>query len=170
MAGSWICPGCQCVVPDGIDWEDGESPCDCPPRRSVIVTVPMVPDSCLLPNQRIKTHYLKQHKHMSELRTAAKYAASESQHKVYAPVEISYSVWWPKGRRRPDVDAIPVACKPALDGIVDAGVITDDGPDTIVRVMASQVKDKHQGGFIEILISGLATDQTRPADSERGAM
>jgi hypothetical protein len=108
----------------------------------VEILIPMVPDGKLRPNAR--PHFYAKNTAQQELRAAAKYAGLRTS-PITGPVTIHYHIAWPKGRRLHDLDAIPVMCKGALDGIVDAGVLVDDGPKYIVGISASQEKTAGDG-------------------------
>lgn len=44
--------------------------------------------------------------------------------------------YWPKDRRRRDPDnLVPGVLKPAVDGLVDAGIVPDDAPDYVTLTM-----------------------------------
>lgn len=122
----------------------------CRMTDTLTITIPAVPDSRLFPNAARRTHYMTKSGISRELREVARYAALE-QGSISGKVNVHYHIQWPKGRTRPDLDAIPVACKAALDGLVDAGVIDNDGPNTIVRLSASQEKVKGEGCILVVI-------------------
>jgi len=63
------------------------------------------------------------------------------------PVAIAVHVTWPTSKRLPDVDSLGSYCKAYLDGIVDAGVLSDDGPKVVKRATFSQSKTVGKDGF-----------------------
>ena len=63
------------------------------------------------------------------------------------PVEIEVLVTWPTSRRMPDPDALGSYVKPFLDGIVDAGILTDDSAAVVKRIGFRQVKTVGKDGF-----------------------
>ena len=96
----------------------------------ITITVPCAPPSVLLPNQRRKTHWAKIAKATRELRECARYAALSQMPNDWTPytgpVVLTLYVGYEKRRRIPDLDASSSACKAAVDGLADAGVIVDD--------------------------------------------
>lgn len=122
----------------------------------VVITVPMVPPSTLLPNSRRRgkggSSFWQQAKDTDMLRGAAGLACIGVQ-PVPTPVRVIYDVHWPADRykgksRMPDTDALPTACKAILDGLVDRGIIPDDSPEHVVFVGASQTKETRDGVVI----------------------
>lgn len=107
--------------------------------KEFAVRVPAVPSEKLFPNAT--AHYLTKSKLKRVLRLGAADAvpdalkdeleelrASDARPVKFAgvwPYDLRVEVVWPKGRRRPDLDAALSSCKSLLDGIADAIGIDD---------------------------------------------
>ncbi|MEJ7763160.1 MAG: hypothetical protein WKF80_10260 [Thermomicrobiales bacterium] len=105
------------------------------------MTIPMVPDSVLLPNaQRRLKHYVWG-PHAKSLRAVTYQYAREvvPGGEVWAgPVRLLCVIAWPKPRRRCDFQAACHALKGLVDGLADAGWMVDD--DQVVGMDIEQVK------------------------------
>ena len=142
------------------------------------ITVPMAPDRVLLPNNRRNgnAHWSVQAEATAAYRAAAAYAAVSQRATCsggpifHGPVIVSVVVTWPwsryPGKRKmPDVDAVPTACKAAIDGIVDAVIIPDDGPETIIEIRAASRRGKKgEDGRTIIVIWEADSDTIRGMD------
>lgn len=106
---------------------------------TLTVVVPFVPDRMLAPNRGMDKR--RKGPHVAALRMAAKGAAMNAGFAgppLAGPVEVAYHVRWPTGRRRFDLDSVAAMCKPALDGLVDAGVLVNDGQMVLLTVSQSR--------------------------------
>ena len=133
--------------------------------RTVIVTVPMAPPTCLSANKRSR----RGDRHAIEdatrtLRWSAGWAAiysvggkKDDTERPQGPVTIHEHIVWPKGQRLFDPDGLASMCKAALDGIVDAGIIASDSAKHVLSVTASQSKGDDPSGSIIITITETAT-------------
>lgn len=137
--------------------------------RSVTITVPIAPSPALAPNRIGSRHWRYRQQAAKELREAARLACFSSEHRSHNPpgyatfiaweagwieiVTVHEHIVWPKGARLKDRDSLATYCKPALDGIVDAGIIASDGPKHVVDVTTSQSKGDDASGRIEIQIT-----------------
>jgi len=77
-----------------------------------------------------RTHYMVKAKQVSSLRRAVHVLARAQNipHLEKAHVTLHYQ---PRDKRRRDSDSLVATLKPAIDGIVDAGVIPDDTPEYV---------------------------------------
>lgn len=98
----------------------------------------MAPDSKLFPNKAGKSlHWATRQKHRKISREAARDAAKG----VVPPtpldgtVHLAIHARYGYRRRLPDLDATIAACKPHIDGLVEAGVLVDDR--IITRISAT---------------------------------
>ena len=123
-----------------------------------VIFVPYLPDPCLLPNRRRNAHWSVQNEATQALRMAVRGADIRMDDVHQLPlterVEIAYTVFWGdryKGKRKlPDVDALPTACKPILDGLIDAGILVDDSDEHVGKVSATQVRGDKEGVYVMI--------------------
>jgi Holliday junction resolvase RusA-like endonuclease len=124
--------------------------------KEFVVKIPGHPDAILAPNRRAHGHAkaeaTKQH------RTDAKYAAVDARNALEVfhvpmfpgPVVVTVLVRWGKEGRRHDLDSTAVMTKPHVDGIVDAGILTNDSQMAELRV--KQERDKTGVGEVVITI------------------
>jgi hypothetical protein len=125
--------------------------------RSVTITIPMAPPAALAPNRRGSEHWRYRQQAALELRTAAYVSVVHDfqglPETIASVVTVHEHIVWPKGRRLVDPDSITGYCKAALDGIVDAGIISGDGPQHIkAPVLGTQEKGDDAQGSIVITI------------------
>ena len=110
----------------------------------VTVTVPMDPPSALLPNKRHRRGGLYPGiSAATESREVAKYAAMNDRGQrptISGPVELEVHAAYGYKRVTPDLDGTLSACKPMIDGLVDAGIIYDD--DQVQRLIVTHEKLK----------------------------
>jgi Holliday junction resolvase RusA-like endonuclease len=97
------------------------------------IVISQAPANALLPNNRSRNHWSSRSAATTELRKAAKYEAYEQKPAGWQPIltyKATVEVEWDAGRytarRMPDLDGVLNACKPAIDGLQDAGIIVDD--------------------------------------------
>ncbi len=74
---------------------------------------------------------------------------SQSRHRFQGPVNIAYIRY---ASRLMDWDNCAASAKHVLDGIKDAGIITDDNPSIVVRFFPVQRKCKQKESHVEIII------------------
>lgn len=128
--------------------------------RQVEVTLQSVPNTILRPNAR--PHFFAKNKAAQKLRELSAWSARLMPlDQLSAPVSLHYHVRWPKGRKLVDLDAVPVMCKAALDGLVDAGVLSDDGPKIITRISASQGKALDRIGSMTLTLTEIDPVEAR---------
>lgn len=115
---------------------------------TVTVTIPMEPVSALMPNQLEKNnHWRKRADARRECRQMARYAAMASGmylEPFTGPVHLTLTAFYGYRRVKPDLDATISACKPFIDGIVDAGILVDDKQ--IEKITATHYKIKSKRG------------------------
>ncbi len=93
--------------------------------KCLVITIDRLPDRHLSPNAR--QHHLAKAGYVKTARTEAYLLARAVMGDWVAPERavISY-LFTLRSRRRRDIDNLISACKPWLDGLVDAGVLVDD--------------------------------------------
>ncbi len=84
-----------------------------------------------LVNDRLSSHWAAHSHENASLRAWAAYTARG--HGPLDPCTVEFLLIWPDGRL-PDTDAACLAGKHIIDGLVDAGVIADDGPDHVQSI------------------------------------
>ena len=106
------------------------------------VTIPMEPASEMFPNNRHRRGGLYPGIAASkECRQAARYAAMGSGMYIEpypGPVAVTIHAAYGYRRQKPDLDATISACKPFIDGLVDAGILEDD--DQVEKYIATHEK------------------------------
>jgi crossover junction endodeoxyribonuclease RusA len=128
--------------------------------RTVTITVPCAPSPLLSPNKRNNTHWRTTGDETKALRKATwaatmemRYAGTQLVRSFSGPVDVHEHIVWPvTQKRRFDPDSLTTLCKPALDGIVDAGIIPNDSAVVIRTISASQERSDDQFGRIEITV------------------
>lgn len=128
----------------------------------LIVTIPMEPNNKLFPNAIGRGgHWGTRSKTHAECRQTARYAAMASGMHIEpfaGPVALTIHAGYGYKRVKPDLDATISACKPFIDGLVDAGILVDD--DQVQKITATHEKlrgkrgEKPQG-FTQIQIEVL---------------
>lgn len=124
-------------------------------ERSVTVTIPGTPAACLSLNGR--AHWRVKAKHAREYRITAQWAGVAARGTcgggpiLRGAVQVHYVFAWEKGRKRMDFDNLVGLGKPALDGLVDAGIIGDDRE--VVAMSAEQTRDPSGRGYLEVTIT-----------------
>ena len=101
-------------------------------RESHVLVLPF-PDSRLLPNRKVDRW--TKGSATKESRTEAHWLAREQIGLRVSPIEkcrMTY-IFYPKSKKVADCDSLVRACKPFIDGIVDAGILTNDSWDVIVE-------------------------------------
>ena len=126
--------------------------------RRVTVRIPMVPAPALSPNMRSRRggHHEREAA-TRDLREAAYFTCLRgnytSDDPIPTPVTIHEHIIWPRSKGvLPDPDALASYAKPALDGIVDAGLIAGDSHRHIASVTTSQEKGTDPLGWTIITI------------------
>lgn len=115
---------------------------------TVTVTIPAAPDNRLFPNKRHRNGgYRPGINAASECRQMARYAAMASGmylEPIHGPVALTIHAGYGHGRVTPDLDATISACKPFIDGLVDAGLLVDD--DQVQKITATHEKLRGKRG------------------------
>jgi hypothetical protein len=105
------------------------------------IEIPMTPSKKLSPNHGLDKRW------KSDETKSARYAALQCARAalggqstpVFAHhVWVVETVYWGKGERKVDLDAVPVMCKPYLDGICDAQIIVNDSQ--VARLIVEQYR------------------------------
>ena len=113
---------------------------------SLRFSFPLVPPASLSTNNRSSRHWRARAADTGPVREYAKLCC-RGYPPMAEPVAIAVHVTWPTSKRLPDVDSLGSYCKAYLDGIVDAGVLSDDGPKVVKRATFSQSKTVGKDGF-----------------------
>jgi crossover junction endodeoxyribonuclease RusA len=122
--------------------------------RTVTVVVPMAPPKELAINRRNASHWRTTGQATKELREAAYWATGGWIGCTWkCMVDVHEHIVWPKGQRRFDPDGLATLCKPALDGIVDAGLIPNDSAVYIRNLTTSQSVADDGQGRIEVTLT-----------------
>jgi crossover junction endodeoxyribonuclease RusA len=82
-------------------------------------------------NQRL--HWAVKAKLVKEVRTATAQLAKQAKIPPLEAVEITL-IYTPKTARKRDTDNLFATLKPAVDGLVDAGVIADDNTEIVTKL------------------------------------
>lgn len=102
----------------------------------------------MMPNQLSKqAHWSKRAKVRRDCREIARYAAMANGMHIEpfaGPVAITIHAGYGYKRKTPDLDATISACKPFIDGLVDAGILVDD--DQVQRITATHEKLRGKRG------------------------
>lgn len=132
--------------------------------ESLTVVVPIAPPSELLPNAARRTDYRRKASLSRPLRDLAKWAAIEAALPIRSinggpiflgPVRMRVTVFWGKGRQRPDVSGLGHAVKAMEDGLTDALIWTDDRQ--VVEACYRQSRDGTGQGFTRFEIEEATT-------------
>lgn len=128
-------------------------------ERAITIVVPGSPDRILAPNRR--AHGLAKAEATRQLRRDAGFAALMVMPAVRrdsplfaGPVAVVVRVRWGTGHRRHDLDSTAMMSKPAIDGIVDAGILKNDAQ--IARLTIEQERDPTGRGEVVIRIEPLS--------------
>lgn len=109
---------------------------------TITIEIPMPPARELFPNAEAKRrHWGVRAEMRAECREMAKYAAMETAQRcgpIAGPVTLTIHAAYGYKRTLPDLEATIAACKPYVDGIVDAGVLYDD--DQVKKITATHEK------------------------------
>ena len=95
--------------------------------RLLTITFPCMPASELMPNAARRIHWAVKSKIAGKAREQAKILGLANKGQWQAPerAKITYE-FHVANRRRRDLDGLISACKPYIDGLVDAGILKDD--------------------------------------------
>ena len=108
----------------------------------ITVTIPMAPDNRLFPNAIGRGgHWGTRAACHAECRQTARYAAMASGMYIEpfnGPVALTVHAGYGYKRTTPDLDATISACKPFIDGLVDAGILADD--DQVQKITVTHEK------------------------------
>lgn len=117
------------------------------------VTIPMVPPRELSPNAR--SHWRVRNDAAQAMRMAAKVATvvalDGAPAEAYGDAfDLDMQVFWPKRRRRMDVDNAVASCKSCIDGIADALGIDDRH---LGELRIRQGRDPDGDGWIAVTVT-----------------
>lgn len=115
------------------------------------VTIPGTPHACLSLNGR--AHWRVKNKHAKQYRETAMWAAQAArseQGSIRGAVMVHLEFGWEKGRKKMDFDNLVGLAKSGIDGLVDAGIMSDDR--YVVGMTAEQTRDPNGVGYLRITI------------------
>jgi Holliday junction resolvase RusA-like endonuclease len=144
--------------------------------RTVAVTLPVVPvpPSSLSPNSRRRLHWSAVARDTKQYRQDVGWSLKsqadmyrEALERMSMPYVLTVDVFWPLKRKLPDNDALASMVKPAVDALVDIGILDDDSPDEIGAVMYRQ-RHVVPGGEVGLTMTFATPDEPGSRD-ERGA-
>jgi len=134
--------------------------------EDVIVDLPFLPPAALSPNGR--GHWSKRYRAGKALAEAVylrlpggPLSAQEPRTAtMVGPAVVRYHVRW--CGKAPDEDNFSTSLKPALDQIVEAGILADDGPEHVKRIDVTyeRVPHRHQAGVRITVSPARPTPQT----------
>tara|TARA_Y100000310_G_scaffold332169_1_gene407239 strand:+ start:898 stop:1290 length:393 start_codon:yes stop_codon:yes gene_type:complete len=114
---------------------------------SVVIDLDFLPPIALSPNGR--AHWSKKYRAGKALGEAVylrlpggPLSAQEARTEAIDPAVVSYHVRW--CGKAPDEDNFSTSMKPALDEIVAAGILEDDGPGHVKRIEVTYERVKHR--------------------------
>jgi len=134
-------------------------------QKDVVVDLPFLPPAALSPNGR--GHWSKRHRAGKALAEAVRIrlpggplSAQEPRTAMLGPADVAYHVRW--CGKPPDEDNFSTSLKPALDEIVRAGILVDDGPEHVqaINVSYERVAHRHQAGVRITVSPARPTPQT----------
>jgi crossover junction endodeoxyribonuclease RusA len=120
----------------------------------------------LLANQVHRLHFRKVAELRKGYREGAATLARAQRIGSYDAIEVTAWAEYPSRRSLPDADAIAPSVKPVIDGLVDAGVIPDDGPVYVHRVsyQAPRVVTGYSPALVVEIAPAPSTEEgTRPS-------
>ena len=111
-------------------------------KRSIVIKLDHLPYAELSPNRLRSVHWSVRSKVSKIAREEVAWLAKEQWHddKPMMKARISYEFLL-KNRRKHDVDNLLAACKPFIDGLIDAGVIFYDDLEHLEYGMIRAVYD-----------------------------
>lgn len=102
------------------------------------------------PNQLIRMHWAQVAKEKKRWRTMTYYQARSLRPQTpYRHVELTVVRGSSRGT---DLDNVLAAVKPIIDGLVDAGILADDCPKVVQRIIPMWEKAPIRKGFIKIIV------------------
>jgi hypothetical protein len=108
------------------------------PVNTITITLPPAAASL---HAHAKGHWRVKANATKQLRTLAAFLAKASRKKLTGRVQVHYRFFVPDRRRRDEANLIQ-SCKPAIDGVVDAGAIEGDHWEKLTTGSVGVVVDK----------------------------
>lgn len=123
---------------------------------AITVVIPGTPDKRLAPNAVRRIHFHERNRLSGELRDTGMLAALAIRPHGRVPmfsgdVVLEETIYWGKGERRIDLDGIPLMLKSALDGLCDAGLLSNDSQ--VKKLVTEQYRDAQGLGRVELVIT-----------------
>lgn len=125
----------------------------------ITITIPASPAYALSPNAR--THHMAKY-HASEQLKVDTYWVAQEADTLTGPVTLDWIIRLPKRRYAMDWDNAIATLKPAMDGLVMAGVIEDDNTTIVTRIGLTQIgwaKHKIDGGELVVTITPIVIER-----------
>lgn len=108
------------------------------------------------PNAMVRWHWGRRARERKVWRDATVWAVREAYPRSslpgrFVPVEVAVTFVYGVRRTR-DRDNMVASLKPVLDGLVDARVLADDGPEHLVRLSVDEeVSDRRAGIYVRVI-------------------
>ncbi len=122
-----------------------------PAGRTVTLTLP-VPDGAIAGNNR--GHWATTHRARTDAKNNAYYLAINDGHKDLHLAPVSITIDW-HGWNKPDYDNAIARLKPAIDGLVLAGVIPDDSPEHVRQIAVRTIAIDRKSPRVTLTIQEL---------------
>ena len=100
------------------------------------ITIPSTPAYTLSPNSR--AHWRVKHRESQEVKQITALSCRDAE-PVHGRVSLIWTIFLPKRGKVRDLDNLVPCMKPAMDALVQAGIIDGDGPDVVERIYADQI-------------------------------
>lgn len=113
-----------------------------------------------LPLTMNKARTLHHHTYGSAIKRLRRIALNAAQNAAIPPLgRCSVQMYYqPPDRRRRDADGLVASLKPICDGLVDAGIVTDDTPDLMVKLMPI-IEPAARPARVWIVVTALGDDK-----------
>jgi hypothetical protein len=132
----------------------------------MIVIVPGCPDRILAPNRRAhgREKAAATLQHRRDACFASVEAYMDGSHSVEGvvslplftgPVSVAAHVRWAKGERVHDLDSCAVMVKPAIDGLVDAGIMANDSQMCLLTISQEPWRVSKTTGEVVLTIESI---------------
>lgn len=121
------------------------------------VRIPMVPASCLLPNAQRRLSHHVWGPEAAWLRTVTSCYAILTRWTdppvTTAPVSLTCTIAWPRGRKKVDFGGAVHALKAAVDGLEDAGWMANDRQVVAMAIIQHRADPLDRSGWTEIAMA-----------------
>ena len=124
---------------------------------AIVITIPAGPAYSISPNSR--KHWRVKHRESQELKRIAIFSSLAERDyttkpflSVLGPVNLYWTIYLGKRRYMMDRDNAMATMKPAMDGLVEAGVIEGDTQDIVRAITVDQVRWSDHKGDARIVV------------------